>query len=253
MPARPVIGISASLFSEITSIGTLNHFGNTDGYFDAINLAGGISLMIPLVEGATSDILNLLDGLILTGGGDIDPLEYGQQQIHNMNWGINARRDRVELDLFSEAMRRELPILGICRGAQLINVALGGTLYQDVHDQFDSTMQHQQHLEGIPKEDIGHAVQVSPGSRLAEVFGAGELHINSFHHQAIKEVGAGLEISATSADGLVEAIEYPQHHWLVGVQWHPEMMFQRHPEQLKIFVAFVQAALINKISSAQVI
>lgn len=157
-------------------------------------------------------------GLVLTGGEDVDPACYGEEPSPALGATIPAR-DRMEFRALSCALERKVPVLGICRGCQLLNVHFGGTLYQDIDTERPGDLLHEQRE---PWGKRSHSATVHPGSRLHEIVGGEDLFINSFHHQAVKKVGDGLRVVARADDGLVEAIEHEEHPWLLGVQWHPE-------------------------------
>lgn len=184
-------------------------------------------------------LLSHCSGFVLTGGEDVDPARYGEAPVPELGT-VSPARDAMELSALELALEQRIPVLGICRGCQLLNVAFGGTLYQDLDTQRPGEVRHRQ---TEPWGRRTHRARARPGTRLASMLGSGELLINSFHHQGIKEVAAGLEVAAVADDGLIEAIEAPGR-WVVGVQWHPE----RHeatapasdPDRL-LFAAFRQA------------
>jgi putative glutamine amidotransferase len=157
-------------------------------------------------------------GLVLSGGDDIDPSQYGHDPIPELG-PVNPVRDLAELRALEVAIGRDIPVLGICRGHQLLNVHFGGTLCQDIEVEMGDAFSH---LQTTPWGSHHHEVTVEPGSRLAEALGAERLRINSYHHQAIRSVAPGLEVTAIAEDGLIEGVESREHRWVVGVQWHPE-------------------------------
>ncbi|CAN5812585.1 gamma-glutamyl-gamma-aminobutyrate hydrolase family protein [soil metagenome] len=217
-------------------------YGIANTYTTAVEAAGGIPLVIPPQEGNVDQLAGHVDGFLITGGGDVDPARYGDDQVHPETYGVHAGRDALEFGLVRAAIDMEIPTLCICRGIQVLNVVLGGTLYQDIADQYSRELQHQQQRDDIAKEDPGHTVDVEPESLLATVYESTAIAVNSFHHQGIKEIGEGLRAAATASDGIVEGLELPDHPWLLGVQWHPEMMFTVHTEHLKPFQGLVKAA-----------
>ena len=243
MTRKPVIGITPSPTTRDLPHGTFHQYGIADTYTTAVEAAGGVPIVIPPQAGNATQIASLVDGLIFSGGGDIDPAAYGDTDVHPKTYGIHPGRDALEIALLREAIDRGIPAFCICRGIQVLNVVMGGTLYQDVEEQYGDAVQHRQQTDETPKEDPSHAVTATPGSLLAEVYGSTTIAVNSFHHQGIKDVGNGLIAVATSADGLVEGVELPNHAWLLGVQWHPEMMYAAHVEHLKPFDGLVEAAL----------
>ncbi|HET7276088.1 MAG TPA: gamma-glutamyl-gamma-aminobutyrate hydrolase family protein [Longimicrobiaceae bacterium] len=189
------------------------------------------------------NILDISHGLMLTGGEDVDPARYGQDP-HPELGNVNPQRDRMELMALECALERSMPVLAICRGFQLLNVAMGGTLIQDIPSQRGGDIVHEQ---SAPVNDRWHDARVQEGSRLAQIFGVMELSINSFHHQAVDRVGAGLEPTVWAEDGLVEGFEATEYPWVFGVQWHPERSEadipgdRRHPDGRLIW-SFVDAA-----------
>lgn len=178
--------------------------------------------------------LDQLDGLVLTGGIDLNPRLYGQE-LHSEADPPNDARDQMEIGLLTSAMDKDLPVLAICRGMQLLNVALGGTLNQHI----SAFATHQRYDLG--KQIPVHSVDVRKGTRLAEILGDGEVAVNSRHHQAVANLGTGLRVSARAPDSLIEGIELPEHRFLIGVQWHPEDQAATDPLQARLFEAFAKA------------
>lgn len=160
------------------------------------------------------------DALLLGGGVDVDPARYGKPVLEGGNVEVDARRDEIDFSLFEEARRSGAPILGICRGLQVVNVALGGTLVQDIPSERPSSVVHERTKEEKTRRD--HHVVIAPGTRLASIAGVSEIAVNSRHHQAIDRVAPGLVVSAAAPDGVAEGIEAPDGPWLLAVQWHPE-------------------------------
>lgn len=207
-------------------------------YADRVREAGGVPLL--LVPGDMEpEVLDALDGLLLTGGEDIDPTHFDEAP-HPMLGDVDARRDAQELPLAREAAARKLPVLGICRGAQVLNVALGGTLFQDLPSQHASKTPH---VQDAPVERSTHSVRLSPESLLFRLAGSRELGVNTFHHQAVRELASGLEPTAWAPDGVLEGFE-AEEGWLVGVQWHPEL--QPGPFTRALFRAFVEASAMPR-------
>ncbi|MFN3820860.1 MAG: gamma-glutamyl-gamma-aminobutyrate hydrolase family protein, partial [bacterium] len=182
-------------------------------------------------------IVERLDGIVLTGGVDVDPALYGESK-HPTTQGCNPSRDRFEIALLHEARRKGRAILGICRGIQLINVAFGGTLYQDIPSQLDGALHHHQWEDN--KESY-HPVLLTRYSPLTEIFKCEELRVNSSHHQAVKELGKGLVPLAASSDGVIEALHCPDDRFTIAVQWHPERMLN-DPLQLELAKWFIRQA-----------
>lgn len=215
-----------------------------DRYLEAIIAAGGVPLLV-LPEDGLPD-LRRGDGLVLTGGRDVHPARYGQQEDPRVagTLELDEARDQFELDAIVFALERDRPILGICRGIQMLNVALGGTLLQDVSLRGIDIAAHQQRRRSPEPQDWepAHPVHLEPGSRLAGIFGAEEVPVNSFHHQVVGEPAPPLRVVARSPDGLVEGVEAGNHAFVVGVQWHPERMVGHDPRQRALFAAFIEAA-----------
>jgi putative glutamine amidotransferase len=242
---RPLIGVTTSEMREARRTHPLpegdppqHEMALGMPYMKAIEAAGGLPVVLPPLRLETVEpFLDHLAGICLSGGPDLDPQAYGAAP-HPMLGPSERSLDRYELALARAADRRQVPLLGICRGAQTLNVARGGTLHQHVDDVLDGSIHHRQKEHGrVPT----HEVEVVAGSRLARITGDGELAVNSFHHQAVDHVGRGLRVVARSPDGLVEAVEDPGLPLWLGVQWHAEMQMDR-PEQAAIFRALVDAA-----------
>jgi putative glutamine amidotransferase len=240
----PVIGITPNLIIDEASHGTFERMTLAVLYADAVRAAGGIPVVLPPESGPPLNAPNIIDGLILSGGPDLAPSLYGDQSVHSATYGISSQRDEFELDLLRAAISRDLPVLCICRGIQVLNVAFGGTLYQHLPDQLESALLHRQHEAGIAFDHPGHVVDVVSGTLLEEVYGSGTttVHVNSFHHQGIRDLAPNLTVNARSADGLIEAVSLPSARFVLGVQWHPEMMFQAHADQRAPFEALAVAA-----------
>lgn len=203
-------------------------------YFEGVTRAGGIALLLPpqSVDRAAADrLLERIDGLVLTGGPDVDPARYGQQP-HPATNAPAAERDAWEFALLESALRQGIPVLGVCRGAQVLNAALGGTLHQHLPD----VIGHTHHQQGNAVFGTS-AVRTVPGTRLAALIGETS-DAQCYHHQAIDRLGDGLVVSARDADGVIEAVELPGDAFVVGVQWHPEETL----DDLRLFAAVVDAA-----------
>lgn len=229
-------------------IGITTYFGDTNNassvsmkYINAIHLAGGTPVSLPIIndEESIEGYMDILDGILFTGGVDIAPYYYGENPIKQLG-KICSRRDEFELSLFNRAYSRNLPILGICKGIQLINVALGGSLYQDIGSQLPDSIGHSP--SGIKEDELYHSVHINKESQLYEIFGEEEMLVNSFHHQSIKKLGTNLVATAFSPDGIIEGIEGTGEGFLIGVQWHPECLVLRYPQFLRLFRSFVHAS-----------
>ena len=212
-----------------------------DDYVASVEQAGGRARILDVSE-SPRKLLNELDGVLLTGGGDVDPVLYGESR-HETVEDAEPGRDEFEIDLAMRAVAEDLPLLAICRGAQVLNVAAGGTLVQDIPSQVSSDLAH---TIQEPKNAVAHDVRITPGSRLEQALGASvdashTCRVNSRHHQSVGKVGAGLSTSAIAADGVIEAIERRDSTFCVGVQWHPEN-FWKTQEFAPLFAAFVEAA-----------
>lgn len=218
-----------------------NRFTLPAEYVDGVRRAGGIPLLIPPGETQLEKLLPHLDGLILTGGGDLDPKLYGGQA-HETIYSIDSERDSSELAITQRALESNLPTLGICRGLQVLNVALGGTLIEHLPDVVGDEVAHRE----LPHGPIPHPIQIQPGSRLAEITQSQQIETASWHHQALKQVAPGLEVVALAPDGTIEAVELPSHPWLIAVQWHPELTAATDAGQQRLFDALVEAASKNR-------
>jgi putative glutamine amidotransferase len=215
-------------------------------YVRVLVAAGAVPWIIPLLEGDRETlhcIYERLDGLFLTGGVDVDPCCYGEERGESCG-RTDAPRDWTELTLVRWALEDRLPVLGVCRGIQLINVAAGGTLYQDVEHQFPGALKHDCFPTpgGYGRDSLIHPVQVVPDSRLGKILAVEALPVNSMHHQAVKSLAPGLRPSAFAPDGLIEGIEGTDGQFLVAVQWHPEELAETQPAMQALFAALITAA-----------
>jgi putative glutamine amidotransferase len=207
-------------------------------YNRAVEMSGGIPLLLPFTRSRAlmRQYIGRLDGLVISGGAfDIHPSYYNEKPIKKIG-AIKEERTEFELEMTHLALKRDLPLLGICGGAQAINVALGGSLYQDIATQAPHANQHEQ---GAKKEIGGHKVIIARGTRLEKILRRRSLEVNTTHHQAVKTLGQGLVVNATAEDGLIEGIESPRHSFVLGVQWHPEVLAPRHVAQRRIFSFFI--------------
>jgi putative glutamine amidotransferase len=218
-----------------------------ENYTNAIEECGGeprlfaaLEKSIPKHLASIPEYLAEIDGLLLPGGGDIDPCHFFQARHHAVK-GVSRSRDALEIRLFQEALEADLPIFGICRGIQVMSVAMGGNLYQDVPSQFPQALRHKK----VDEEDSRHEIEIEPGSLLSELTGARVAEVNSAHHQAVNEVGKGFVVTARAKDEIIETIENPSREFVLGVQYHPERMLKdpklcQHAQ--KLFEAFINAA-----------
>jgi putative glutamine amidotransferase len=242
MSARPLIGITAFETQHLRP----PHaplYATGQRYVRAIEEAGGLPVI--LSPGLSNDTLRAtferLDGLLMSGGGDIDPVIYGEEA-HAKIWGLDMKRDRAELAMAKWAADTEKPLLCICRGIQVLNVALGGSLVQDIASMVPNALTHMFDEEVTPRDTIAHSVRVEANSLLNKLLQADEAAVNSWHHQSIKRVADDLKVVALSPDGIVEAVELPEHRFVLGVQWHPEWLYDRQPEMKRLFTGLVEAA-----------
>jgi putative glutamine amidotransferase len=238
---KPKILITGS--SLETENGDATYVGKA--YTEAIVSVGGIPLILPLTDKRQEqhkcsiidkDWLAGFDGLMLTGGEDIDPLLYGKNP-HRKLGRIAPDRDIVEMAIIPLALSVNMPIFGICRGMQVLNVACGGTLYQDIYSQASGIMQHRQNA---PRNHSTHGVNITKNSRLHKIFKSKYIYVNSYHHQAIDKIADGFIVSAQADDGIIEAIETVDGTFVIAVQWHPEGMWEQIDKQYLLFESFVK-------------
>lgn len=238
---KPLIGITPSAVPYEADHGSFRRYASMTAYADAVAMAGGIPVILPFVVGDVPALLGRLDGLVLSGGADIAPWRFGDDAIHPDTYDVDPGRDEFEIALVHEALAREKPLLAICRGIQVLNVALGGTLHQHVPDAFTGIV-HRQHHDGIPADQPGHAVTIVAGSLLERTVGADRLPVNSFHHQGLKAIASELVVTASSDDGLVEAVEHRTRPDVIAVQWHPELMAPTTEAQTRLFRNLVRTS-----------
>lgn len=239
---KPIIGITCNtlLVDGAVQPGITRTFVNTP-YIDAVALAGGIPLLLPPVTDSALifDQVRAVDGLILSGGPDIDPLLYKEEPLTNIGT-VNHARDQYELQVVQAADKLKKPLLGICRGIQMINVVYGGTLYQDLADIDGCNIKHFQSVSQF--NTLWHSIDIEPTSTLAQIIGKNELAVNSYHHQALKTVAPGFTVTAYAKDRVIEAIERQGNHFILGVQWHPELLAEKYAAMLSLFQALVKQA-----------
>ncbi len=234
---RPLIGITAAPYKDAEQ--GRDWVYNTRDYFRAVQNAGGIPVLLPFIETVeqAAEILDRIDGLLLSGGADIHPGLYGEE-IHPQCGSIEPERDATELALARLALERDMPVFGICRGHQVLAVAFGGTLYQDIPAQLPGKINHQQVV--IPRNHEAHEVAVVGGTRLEGLIG-GTARVNTRHHQSVKDVPPGWVENAVSPDGVNEGMENPAHKFALSVQWHPENFTAKAYSFDVVFRAFVDA------------
>lgn len=242
---KPLIGIAAERESSSPDQPGFKFQGMLTAYIESVREAGGLPVLIPLTltEDDLDELPARLNGILIPGGGDIDPAAYHTLP-HPQTKNVDADRDRLELGLTRQAVKQGRPFFGICRGLQVFNVALGGTLYQDLPSEHPSSVTHAYPWREFPPDRIAHTVKVEEESLLARCLDKEPLvEVNSSHHQAVKDLAPGLEITARAPDGVVEAIELPTHPFALAVQWHPEHL--RQPEMRRLFERFISAAKSN--------
>ena len=236
----PVIAILAS--QQQTAVGefSLQDYAPR-AYSEAILAAGGVPLLLPFMEGeeTLAEVLGRADGLLVTGGADLSPDLFGEAPLPTLG-AVTPLRDRLDEMALRVASRADMPVLGICRGIQSLAVYAGGTLLQDVPSQVPGALQHSQKAPGWHGS---HEIDVVPDSLLARLTGRTKAMVNSFHHQAVRDVPAGFVATARTADGVIEAIEKPEASFCLGLQFHPELMAARHEFIAAIFQGFVRSAM----------
>jgi putative glutamine amidotransferase len=246
MTVSPLIGITTQTLQAIDGIpdGLPHSVVMNQRYYHAAAMAGAAPVLIPLLDEIEPlrAIYERLDGILIPGGVDVDPRVFGETP-HERLGRIDPARDRVEIQLVKWAVEDRKPVLGLCRGLQVINVALGGTLYQDLDAEYPNAIKHDYFPNyGFPRDHLAHEVAVHDGSRLHHALAGGSVPVNSMHHQGIKALGSGLVVSATAPDGLIEAIELPNDGFVIGVQWHPEVFELSEPSSGELFRDFMAAA-----------
>ncbi|GGE33347.1 gamma-glutamyl hydrolase [Pullulanibacillus camelliae] len=209
-------------------------------YVTAVYAAGGLPILLPYTSEASmvQCMLTCANGILLSGGSDIDPYLYREEPAPTLET-INPERDAFEVTLIQAALDQGIPILAVCRGNLMLNVAAGGTLYQDIYSENEASIQHYQ---AAPRDHVSHSVQVKSHTRLHRITGTDIIRVNSYHHQAIKTLAPGFQSSARSSDSIIEAIEDPHQSFVVGVQWHPGSLIQKQSHALNLFKAFITAA-----------
>jgi putative glutamine amidotransferase len=235
---KPTIGITTFNQNEDGQY----HIKNT--FVEAIRRCGGLPILLPPGQPEESAaILEVVDGLIFSGGGDLDPAIYNGEY-HSAIKGVDRTRDAFELKLFNQALNTNIPLLGVCRGLAVMAVASGASLVAHIPSEFGELVAH----TGDSSQSVNHQVEINPQSHLASIMEATAVEVVSMHHQSLRTLPAGWRLAARAIDGVVEAIEYEYHPWAIGVQWHPELAID-NPQQLRIFQALVEAARARKIKN----
>jgi putative glutamine amidotransferase len=233
---KPLIGITA----DTEAAGGYSKFpwyALRHNYASAVAKAGGVPLILPHETDLAGELLSSVDALVVTGGNfDVDPALYGDDGTHDT---VTLKEDRTQFEIAvtRAALERDMPVLGICGGQQLLAVVLGGTLIQHIPDEVAGALEHEQ---SNPRDEAGHKVAIEPGTQLHDIVGTQEMNVNSAHHQAVKEISGSMVVNARSRDGVIEGIEAPRQRFCIGVQWHPE--FEIDAGDIRIFAAFVDAA-----------
>lgn len=231
---RPLIGITPGYdYEKSTSY-------IKDGYYEGINRAGGAAVILPAIvdDDVLSEYINTCRGFLISGGPDVDARHYGEPNLE-FNGDISPYRDYMEIYVIKKAIELGKPVFGICRGVQMMNIASGGTLYQDIKAQMEDR-DVIKHSQAAPRWYPTHDIYVEKGSRVWKSFGGDRASVNSFHHQAVKDVAPGYKVTSRASDGIIESIEHTSHIFAVGVQWHPELMWQKNEVFLRLFEDFVE-------------
>ncbi|MBR72984.1 MAG: gamma-glutamyl-gamma-aminobutyrate hydrolase [Rhodospirillaceae bacterium] len=232
----PLIGLTLDQESS-GSYSRYKWYAIRKNYCSAVTNAGGLPIGIPHEVEQANDYLNIVDGLIITGGAfDVDPRIFGETDVHK-SVVIKENRTNFEIEITKRSYDLGIPVMGICGGQQLMNVALGGTLIQHIPDREQDSLEHEQ---TNPRHETSHSVQINSSSKLGSIIGKKKIQVNSAHHQAVDKVPPCLNINALAPDGIIEGIEDPSHPWFIGIQWHPE--FEITKSDKRIFSSFIKAS-----------
>ncbi|MDY6856955.1 MAG: gamma-glutamyl-gamma-aminobutyrate hydrolase family protein [Thermodesulfobacteriota bacterium] len=236
---KPLIGITSD-YQRNEDIFKCPAYFISENYIMAVKEAGGIPIIMPYISDNTvvEELLERIDGLLITGGNfDINPEFYGEMPIEELG-KFNEKRTAFEMEITKAALKADKPIFGICGGEQLLNVATGGSLFQDIETQVKKAQSHQQ---TAAKSEVYHPVHIQPSTKLYSILGCNTIKTNSTHHQSIKKIGRNLTINAIAEDGIIEGIESIDHTFILGVQWHPEYLYKKEKPFERLFKAFVQS------------
>jgi putative glutamine amidotransferase len=244
---KPLIGLSVGEFYNLQEQWAGSSYGQRRDYVDAILQAGGIPLLLPIVDNVENlrPLYDICQGILFCGGNDIDPAQYGAELNAELTKDISPRRDEQELQLLKWALEDDKPALGICRGMQVMNVGGGGTMCQDVLALRPGSQNHRASSEKQDFAYLSHVLQLDPASKLAHVLDTHSIETNALHHQAVDKLGDNLVISARSEDGVVEGLEFTDKKFILGVQSHPEALTDVEPRWQRLFKAFVDAAIAH--------
>ncbi|MCM1989968.1 gamma-glutamyl-gamma-aminobutyrate hydrolase family protein [Oceanirhabdus seepicola] len=235
---KPIIGVVGNILTMENGImiGLERAYVNND-YVRAVEKAGGVPVVLPVIDDDEAIIsqVKACDGIIISGGQDVHPMSYNEEPHEKLGY-VNSKIDEYQIKLVKTALQEKKPLLGICRGHQILNVACGGTLYQDLSEMSGSILKHFQ--EG-KRYDYSHKIKIKSDSILDRLFGK-EVLINSYHHQCINQVGEGLEVVANASDGVIEAVQMKESDFVMGVQWHPEMMVAGSDTMLILFKELIE-------------
>ena len=236
---RPLIGIPCHALIRTETGRPI--YANNRSYVHAVESGGGIPILVPMINDLSilTALLSRLDGLLLPGGIDLHPSRYGEE-VHPLTEEADHELDEFEITLASWAFQQDIPVLGVCRGMQLINIVLGGTLFQDIDDQYPNSIAHSH--RDWPRTHLAHHIIIEPDSRMETILGTREVKVNSLHHQAIKDPGKGVCITGRAPDGIPELLEVTGYRFVMAAQSHPEEIYSIEPAFKRLFAAFVQAS-----------
>lgn len=235
---KPIIGVLAT-----------NCGGTQDNYISAVERAGGCPVVISKVDNLNTidSIIQKIDGIVFTGGTDISPLAYNEIPIEALQT-VDPARDKFELELAKSILSNtDIPVLGICRGMQILNIVMGGSLYQDLLVKEATEFNHLQ-KDIFPEDELSHIAKIKSPSKLYDIFQEEKIAVNSFHHQGVKNIGENFVSTMMSEDNIIEAIEMKGDRFVVGVQWHPEKLLKKYPKYLKLFTSFIQYCKNKKLT-----